>query len=156
MFKPNRYQGPCSFCGAHVAAGAGTWDRAMGTRHPEGGCKTTTKTYRASVRRKLMNDMRAAIKDAYQSAGFGRLEATRVDDATEIMGHGLRAYVGGYKPGTMKRYGVRVYRDYGHGVGMIHECAEPSIETGDYYADRIAEARALIGILAGCATWTAQ
>lgn len=34
----NRFAGQCTACGTEVPAGAGTWTRATGLRHPEGGC----------------------------------------------------------------------------------------------------------------------
>ena len=148
--QPNRYAGPCTFCGSRVQASAGTWSRAEGARHPEGGCKTTTKTYRDSIAGQRWADMQAAIKAVYADAGYVYHYSRRVECADEIRGNGLRAMVGGYDRGTMMPNGVCIYRVLARGAltsDLIHECPEPRFQTDDYYADMIARARALVAIL---------
>jgi len=150
--QANRFAGPCSFCGSRVPAGAGTYARTEGVRHPEGGCKTTTKTYRDSIARQRWADMQAAVKAAYADAGYDRSYSHRVECADQITGHGLLALVGGYDRDEIMPNGVRVYRVLSRGAvtsDLIHECPVPRFETGDYYADTIAQARTLVAILEG-------
>jgi hypothetical protein len=150
--QPNRFAGPCSFCGSRVQAGAGTYSRPEGVRHREGECKTTTKTYRDSVRRQQFTEFQAAFKAVYADAGYDRWPSHRVEYADEIRGHGLLALVGGYKRGEVMRDGVRVYRVLTRGAvtsDLVHECPIPQFLTDDFYADSLAQARALVAILDG-------
>lgn len=150
--QANRFAGPCSFCGSCVPVGAGTYKPREGVRHPEGGCKTTTKTYRDSIRRQQHADFQAALKAVYADTGYSYWYSHRVEYADEITGHGLRAFAGGYDRDKVMPNGVRVYRVLSRGAvvsDLIHECPAPRFETGDYYADQIAQARALVAILEG-------
>lgn len=62
----NRFAGRCWRCGAKVAANTGSGDRAAGTAHADGQCKTTTKTYRQWQQAEAMTEFRAASTQTAQ------------------------------------------------------------------------------------------
>lgn len=139
--RPNRYAGPCGRCGARVQKGAGTWGRNTGSLHvTEDDCEKTTKTWRSFEAGRLMEQHRAEKAAAYETAGLTVYWPHRIEYPVEITGHGIRALVGGYRPGEVFARGVEVYR----GSELVYEGPRPKAETGDWYADRIAEDRATI------------
>jgi|SRR5579859_7001651 len=149
--QPNRYAGPCSRCGSRIPAGAGTYNRITGAQHTGGQCKTTTKTYRDTIARERMTEHRAAVEAIYAEAGYRYDHAHRIECADIITGNGLHALVGGYDRGQVMPNGVRVYRRMllGQVSDLIRECPEPRFQTGDFFADGLNRARALVAILDG-------
>jgi hypothetical protein len=142
---PNRYPSRCTFCGSRVPAGGGAWSRDHGVRHQPGDCNTSTKTYRESVLQQSMSDMKAAVAAVYADAGYARWDSHRVEAASRLTGHGLVALVGGYKAGKVSAEGVRVFSD--PDGELLFECPVPRVETGDYCANQVASARALVYLL---------
>jgi hypothetical protein len=141
--QPNRYAGPCTICGTRVQAGQGTWSRAEGAQHLDGQHKTTTKTYRHNMGRARMREARATIEAVYADAGYRRLPSHRVEHADEVTGNGIRATVGGYDRGEVMPNGLRVYR----AGQLVLDVPVPRFEIGDYYADMLNQARAIVAIL---------
>jgi ribosomal protein L24E len=141
--QANRFPGPCYFCGAKVPAGAGVYGSGQ-VRHLPGRCKTTTKTYRDTIAAAWMGAYREVVARMWADAGYNVFYSHRVEHADEITGHGLRALVGGDKSAyEIGEHGVRVYR----GGALVGEHPRPRIDTGDYFADWVAQAAATIAIL---------
>lgn len=158
MTGPNRYDGPCRRCGTRVPTGTGTYDHtAHGCLHPEGQCKTTTKTYQRWADAQALATFQAAVKDLYTARGYTRWDPPRIEHAAEVRGHGLLALVGGDRRGEVFGHGIRVFRTFpGTNPMLIHECPRFRIETGDFYADQLAQHAALLDLLGEYATETAD
>jgi hypothetical protein len=141
----NRFPGSCTTCGTKVPAGAGLWSRATGPQHADGDCKTTTKTYQTHLHAQALRDHQKAVADAYDAAGLTVLWSDRIEHSHNIAPKqtgflGLRCMVGGYARAAVMPYGVRIFQ----GDKQVYDGPRPRIETGDYYADRLAEHQEII------------
>lgn len=149
--RVNQFAGRCFTCGATVPAGEGTWTGSHGCEHKPGRCNTKTKTYAASAASQRMAAFHADSEAIYTAGGYARWHSQRIEAPSVVSGHGLRALVGGDKPGDVMGWGIRVYRvltPEGGGLSdMIAEYPVPRIETGDWYADRLAEDQAIVDLL---------
>jgi hypothetical protein len=142
--RPNRYDGPCWRCGARVPAMTGVYDSDKHrSLHPDGACKTTTRTYRQWLSAQLLADYREARAAMIAGAGYTLQESGRIEHPDVYAGHGLRVLFGGDRRGEVFGYGVRVLRR----GELAAEFPKPRVETNHYYADRLAELAELLAAL---------
>lgn len=140
----NRYPGSCYRCGVKVPAGTGAWSRETGALHAdESQCKKTTKTWAAYQRTEVFSAFRAAVANAYATAGLSVLHSTCVEHPTVITGHGLRVTVGGYRKDEVFARGIEIYRD----GELVHSAPRVRVETGDYFADQLAQVEQEIALI---------
>jgi hypothetical protein len=147
MDQPNQYDGPCWRCGTKVPALTGTYskDRHQ-SEHPEGACKTTTKTWRHTESVRKMEEFRATIAALWADAGYERQHSSRIERPDVITGHGLRVLIGGDKPGDVFGYGVRIFRG-SQLLGEYPRPAYPDLTTGEYFEAQLDMTRALIALI---------
>ena len=140
---PNRYPGSCAICGAKVATGAGTYSRATGVTHKDGEHNTATKTYRRWVRGQRFDAWKAQTEALHTDAGCRRWFGTCIEHATHIDGNGIHATLGGYQRDAVFADGLIIHRN----GAETARYDQPRIETGDFYADQLAQTAAIIALL---------
>jgi hypothetical protein len=147
MDKPNQHNGPCWRCGTTVPALTGTYNRERhGSEHPEGACKTTTKTWKRTEDERRLAEFRAANEALFTDAGYTCHASDRIEHADIITGHGLRVLVGGDKRDDVFGHGVRVYRD----GRLLAEYPKPHLTIlgeDEYYERLLDRTRALIALI---------
>jgi hypothetical protein len=147
MDTANQYDGPCWRCGTTVRALTGTYNRERRqSEHPEGACKTTTKTWRHTESVRRMEEYRAVAAALWADAGYERQHSSRVEHPDVITGHGLRVLIGGDKPGDVFGHGVRIYR----GKQLLGEYPRPVAadpEGSRYFEAHLDMTRALIALI---------